>query len=349
MNIQTPHIVFLTPGFADSEVDSTTIPALQVYLLSLRKKLPLARLTVITFQFPFTEKKYDWHGIKVIPLNGENKRLKKLIVWRKAKKQLKLLQKQQNIDVLHSFWIGECSKIAQQFSEKNNIKHVVTVMGQDAVLKNRFAKNLVNSSAKIISLSKNHQEDLLQTHRLESRIIPWHLDTSSFPPIKQSTIDILGVGSLNSIKNYDDFIDVVSELIKLKTNIKISIIGDGHLREALEIKTKKLKLQDYITFEGELPRKKVLEKMAQSNILLHTSQYESFGFVFLEALYSGMHIVSRNVGLAHSGFYWSICRNKFEIIDTLKERLKHKRAKKTRIELYSSQLTLNAYLNLYDA
>ena len=59
MKIKNSHIVFLTPGFAESEKDSTTIPALQVYLKNLKKKLPKTKMTIITFQFPFINKVYD--------------------------------------------------------------------------------------------------------------------------------------------------------------------------------------------------------------------------------------------------------------------------------------------------
>ena len=86
MEIQKQHIVFLTPGFAESDKDSTTIPALQVYLKSLRKTLPDTKMTLLAFQFPFSKTIYDWHGIEVILLNGKNKRIKKLWVWRKAMK-----------------------------------------------------------------------------------------------------------------------------------------------------------------------------------------------------------------------------------------------------------------------
>jgi hypothetical protein len=209
MNTTNQHIVFLTPGFAESEEDSTTIPALQVFLKSMRKALPNAKLTLLTFQFPFTKKAYDWHGIEVIPLNGQNKRLKKLWTWKKATKTLKKIHQKEKIDTIHSFWIGECSRIGQQFSEKYNINHVVTVMGQDASIENSYAKNLTASNTKMVTLSENHQAVLLETYNLKSTIISWHLDTIEFPDLQENTIDILGVGSLNTIKNYSDFIEII--------------------------------------------------------------------------------------------------------------------------------------------
>ncbi|AXG69439.1 2-deoxystreptamine glucosyltransferase [Kordia sp. SMS9] len=343
------HIVFLTPGFAESEADSTTIPALQVFLKSMRKALPNARLTIITFQFPFSKKTYDWHGMKVIPLNGQNKRWRKLRTWRKATKTLKKLHKTQKIDTIHSFWIGECARIGQKFADRYKLNHIVTVMGQDAIIKNSHGVYLKNSDTKLVTLSENHQRALQSNYQLNSTIIPWHLDVSEFPALQKNTIDILGVGSLNTIKNYEDFIDVISALANTQTNLNVVIIGDGDLRAALETKIQKLQLEKTITLLGQLPRTEVLSTMAQSNILLHTSSYESFGFVFLEALYSGMHIVSYNVGLAKASQNWHVCEDKIDLIDACSAIRSQEVLPKKRVLLSAETETINAYLSLYHA
>lgn len=349
MNTTNQHIVFLTPGFAESEKDSTTIPALQVFLKSLRKALPNAKLTLLTFQFPFTKKKYDWHGIEVIPLNGQNKRLKKLWTWKKALKRLHKLHKAQKIDTIHSFWIGECSQIGERFSKKYSINHVVTVMGQDASIENLYAKSLVASNAKMVALSENHQTELLKNYNLDSTIIPWHLDVDEFPALQENTIDVLGVGSLNTVKNYSDFIAVISAIAKTHTNLNVAIIGDGTLRDTLQQKIQNLSLENTITLLGKLPRTEVLEKMAQAKILLHTSHYESFGFVFLEALYSGMQLASYPVGLAKASQHWKVCNSKTELIKACENLLSLPNTQKKRIELSSESTSINAYITLYHA
>lgn len=341
--------MFLTPGFAKSENDSTTIPALQVFLKSIRKALPNATLTLLTFQFPFTKKKYHWNGIQVIPLNGQNKRLKKLWTWKKAAKTLKKLHKKQKIATVHSFWIGECSRIGQQFASKYNVNHIVTVMGQDASVKNSFAKDLIGTNAKIVTLCKNHQTALTKTYNIPSSIIPWHLDVANFPQLQENTIDILGVGSLNTIKNYPDFIDIIANIAKTHNNLNVVIIGDGILRNSIETKIKNLHLENTITLLGELPRTEVFQKMAQSKILLHTSIYESFGFVFLEALYAGAHIVSYNVGLAKPASHWHVGYDIHQLTDACKSILSRENEQKKRTVLSSETETITAYLSLYHA
>lgn len=341
-------IVFLTPGFAKSEQDSTNIPALQVFLKGLRHKLPEAKLTVITFQYPHTAQIYNWFGIEVIPLNGQSKKAKKLQTWHKAKKTLQMIHTVEKITAIHSFWIGECARIGERFAKKCNIKHVITVMGQDAIIKNSFSKYLKGKTTDIVTLSHNQQKHLLKTYNAPSIIIPWSIEIDNFPELKERTIDILGVGSLNKTKNYLAFIDVIFEIQKIHKTIRVGIIGDGEMATLLREKIKQLSLQNTITLYGKLDRTLVLEKMSQSKILLHTSSYESFGFVFLEALYSGMHIVSFDVGMAEKSNYWSVCKSEDELILACQDFITLKLNFNRRHNV-SLDATLEAYLSLYRA
>ncbi|WP_282031263.1 glycosyltransferase [Winogradskyella eximia] len=349
METKTSHIVFLTPGFAKSETDSTTIPALQVYLKSLKLILPNTQLTLITFQFPFSNKPYKWHGINVIPLNGKNEYLKKLWTWKKALLALNKIHLKNPITTVHSFWIGECSLIGSRFSKKHNIKHITTVMGQDANLNNSYVKPLKNSDTKIVTLSKNHNTTLFKHYKLDSVIIPWDLDSTTFPELQESTIDILGVGSLNKVKNYSVFMTIIANLVKTNPNLKAEIIGEGSLRVLLEKQIEFLKLKNNITLIGQLPRQAVLKKMSQAKVLLHTSKYESFGYVFLEALYSGMQIVSFDVGIAQSIETWRICDFEKEMLETLKNILNDpKTPNKQRVSLNKYDSGIQSYLKLYN-
>ncbi|MBD09158.1 MAG: hypothetical protein CMC68_00165 [Flavobacteriaceae bacterium] len=348
MKLKNTHIVFLTPGFAESETDSTTIPSLQIYLKCLKALLPNTKMTLLAFQFPFSNKTYNWNGIDVIPLNGKNKHLKKLLIWRNARRALLKLHTENPIATIHSFWIGECSLIGSRFSKKHSIKHITTAMGQDVKLGNKYVKPLLNTNTEIITLSENHKSILFDNYKLKSNIIPWQLDTSSFPSLQNSTIDILGVGSLNEVKNYSVFIKIISGLSKTNPNLKVEIIGEGALQMQLKKQIETLNLNDVITITGKLPRLKVYEKMAQAKVLLHTSKFESFGFVFLEALYSGMQIVSFNVGIASPILEWQICSTENEMTEALKAVINEPIKDKSRVALTEQDYCVKSYLKLYN-
>ncbi|WP_296381221.1 glycosyltransferase [Winogradskyella sp.] len=348
MKTLKPHIIFLTPGFAESEKDSATIPALQVYLKALQKAKPEIKMTLIAFQFPFSNENYIWNDINIIPINGRNRRVKKLWVWKKAFLTLNKLHKENPIIAIHSFWIGECSLIGSRFSKQHNIKHIVTAMGQDANLGNRHIKSIESHNTQVVTLSKNQHSSLLENYNINSEIIPWFLDDVSFSELKASTIDILAVGSLNKVKNYELFISIIASLIKTHSHIKVEIIGEGIEQKKTENKIALLGLTKAITLVGKLDRKKVIEKMMQSDILLHTSNYESFGFVFLEALSTGMKIVSKNVGIAdENNEKWAVCNTEIEMIESCTKFL-DSTTKKERVILNSKEFTISAYLKLYN-
>lgn len=314
------HIVFLTPGFAQNEQDTTTIPALQEYIFALKKVQPELKITIIAFQFPFTKSSYDWHNCHVIPLNGKNQKLKKILIWNSAFQSLKKLNKKQPISIIHSFWLGECAFVGNLFSNKFDIKHICTLMGQDVKRKNFYLKLLPLQKMNLICLSTFQKHYLLKNNSLQPHIIPWGITKTKFLPLTQKTIDIIGVGSLIPVKNYDLFIDIVHEIHKTLP-IKVVVLGDGKDKEKLQKKIKQLQLENAITFTGKLPYNKTLEYISKAKVLLHTSHFESFGMIFPEALESKTLIVSKNVGCAIPSENWFIAETIEELILACKKGL----------------------------
>ena len=218
-------------------------------------------------------------------------------------------------------------------------------MGQDVLKPNYFVKLISPKKCSIITLSQRQHDFLKNNFSLESQIIPWGINEEEFPDLQEKKIDILGVGSINSVKNYNLFIDIISEL-KIE-GLKIEIIGDGLLRNKLLTKLHETQLKNTITVTGELPRKNVLEKMAKAKILLHTSNYESFGLVFLEAMYSAMQIISFEVGIAKESSAWKVCSNKEEAILKLREALSNQNQQE-RILLLDIKNTVSQYCTIYN-
>lgn len=345
MNFSNKHIVFLTPGFAQNEQDTTTIPALQEYIFALKNEEPQLKITIIAFQFPFNNKSYNWHNCTIIPLNGKNSKLKKIFVWQKAYSTLKKIHQECPIGILHSFWIGECSLIGQYFTTKKNINSIVTAMGQD-VFKNKYALFLNKNTTKIVTLSKNHHDELFKNYNIESKIIPWGITKKRFLNSTIKTIDIIGVGSLITLKNYELFIDVIFEINK-NTSLKIILIGDGTEKEKLQEKIKRLNLENTITLTGLLSYQKTLEYLSKAKVLLHTSNYESFGMIFPEALESKTFIVSKNVGCAFSMKNWIITETKEEMILACRKALTMHFSEK-HLNPYVVEKTVENYLKLYN-
>ena len=59
---------------------------------------------------------------------------------------------------------------------------------------------------------------------------------------------------------------------------------------------KELDLESHIEFLGNLPQSKIRELLNRSKLLIHTSEYETFGLVAIEAHSVGVPVVSINQG-----------------------------------------------------
>ena len=64
---------------------------------------------------------------------------------------------------------------------------------------------------------------------------------------------------------------------------------------------------------GEKPHVEVLRIMHRTKVFLHTSNYEGFSTVCLEALYAGCHVISFIKPMEHNIEHWHIVQTKEEM------------------------------------
>ena len=340
------NIVILTPGFPSDESDDCCMPYLQVYLKEMAARNKLFKFRVVSVQYPYEPNCYNWHGIPVSAIGGKNRRFPmRLHYWRKTWTQLSRLHREEPIDVVHSLWLSECTFLAQKWTNSNRVKHITTAMGQDVLTQNRYL-NRINFDGLPTAVVSSVQGKYLEksTGKQATRIIPWGLDKFDVNEAERS-IDILGVGALTVLKDFGLFLKVIATVLKTNPNIKATLIGDGPERPHLEALAKALKISDSVKFLGNVSRPKVLDLMTRSKVFLHTSTFESQGYVFNEAMANGMSIVSRKVGLAEPSVRWLICETEQEmagdVISLLEQDFKP-------LALLPVQETIEAYEKLYN-
>ncbi len=300
MEIAQKHIVLLTPGFPKDERDDTCIPALQIFAKRLQK-LQHCKVTVVAIHYPSKKIEYVWNGIKVYSLG-----FKKMFLGVKKRSVFRVLEtihEKQKISVLHSFWLGECAYYGHYFSKKHRLKHLTTLMGQDAKKGNKFVKKLPSDCMQLITLSAFQQDLFYTNYGVKTKIIPWGVEKFE-EDYKEKYIDIIGVGSLINLKNYTAFIETILLLQKEFPAIRSVLVGEGKQAKQLQKLVKQKQLQNNITFTGKLPYDETQKQIARSKILLHPSHYESFGMVFAEAMAHKAYIVSQKTGIAQESMFW---------------------------------------------
>lgn len=343
-------IVLLTPGFPADENDSTCTTYLQDLVLSYKEYYPHAKIEVITFQYPHKEKDYLWHGVKVYSAGGANSKfLSRWLTWRKVLKRLEKINAEGKIDVIHSFWLTECTYIAQQFCNKHKIQHVASIMGQDVKEENKYLSRIDLEKVKVVGIAHTLASKYFKLkNRRVNAIIPFGVDTKKMIRKANVTrdIDVLGVGALSSLKNYSMFIEVVLEVRKKFPDIKAKIVGEGEEKSKLKKMIIENGLQSNIELIGEIPHTQVFEMMNRSKILLHTSSFEGQSMVISEALYAGAYVLCFDVVRATLSEKILICNNKQIMIMTLRQLLKEK-MDHSAADIQTTQQAADQYFELY--
>lgn len=108
----------------------------------------------------------------------------------------------------------------------------------------------------------------------------------------KKVIKLISVGKFTPRKGFDTLIHVIAEVIKMNKNTKLVIIGDGPERVNIENLIHELNLDSYIKLIGHIPNIKIPKYYTNSDIFISFQKEESFANVYIEALASGLPIVT---------------------------------------------------------
>jgi len=288
--------ILFTPSFAWNEEDTVCIPHSQQFALLFKRLRPELELKIVSLRYPFHRNPYRWHGIEVLPSNGQmKKKLGAFLTWVYAYRRLLHLRKQYTIRGILSLWIGEEALIGNRFARKYKIPHFIWISGQDAREGNKHVRRIRPEARQLVAMSDFLKHEFNRNYGIEPmHVLENGIRDSAFPPFNNGLrpIDVIGVGALSSLKNYSAFIDIIYQLKQDHPQIQALIAGDGPERAMLEEKIRTLGLEDNLKLAGMVPHTKVFDYMNQSKCFLHTSHYEGNSNVLIEALYSGCQVAS---------------------------------------------------------
>jgi glycosyltransferase involved in cell wall biosynthesis len=344
-------LIILTPGFPANEADSTCVTPLQIFVKALQQNYPGVKIIVLTFQYPFVAKNYRWNNINVIAFGGKGKgKLFRLTVWFRVWQRLKKLNRQYHIMGLLSFWLNECTFIGSKFARLKGLKHYCWLLGQDAKAGNAYVSRLNMKGDELIAISDFIVKKYHRNYNIRpAHVIPIGLDTSLFSKDEiEKDIDIIGVGSLIPLKQYHIFVETISLLKMYYPNIKTIICGDGPKMRRLSAMKKSFGLENNLVLKGELPYPEILKLMQRSKILLHTSAYEGFGYVNLEALYAGASVVSFVKPMDEPIPNWHIVNNEKDMLRKVKAILSDTKNSPRSILPFNVTDSAKAMMKLFD-
>lgn len=125
---------------------------------------------------------------------------------------------------------------------------------------------------------------------LPNAIRTQHFKTQRNYNISKGPFKLISIASLVPKKNHTYLIDVVKVLHDRGFDIEAEVLGDGPLMNALREKVDVLGLKDRFFFRGSVGD--VPQRLWNAHLYVHPAWYEPFGLVLLEAMASGLPVVS---------------------------------------------------------
>ncbi|WP_370479806.1 N-acetyl-alpha-D-glucosaminyl L-malate synthase BshA [Tamlana flava] len=164
----------------------------------------------------------------------------------------------------------------------------------------------INKSDAVTAVSKSLKEDTLRLFDVKNEIhvVPNFIDLEKYNHesytdcqraimAKDDEKIIAHISNLRPVKRVQDVISVFYNIQK-EMPAKLMFIGEGPEKERVEMRCQELGILDQVVFFG---KSNEIDKILRfSDLFLLTSETESFGLAALEAMASGVPVISSNTG-----------------------------------------------------
>jgi 1,4-alpha-glucan branching enzyme len=215
------------------------------------------------------------------------------------------------IATVHSTWKGEAEVIrGEPYSRLNaNEKFLVSFNWFLRI----FEERMMNRAQRLIAVSVFTRRELLQyygTNPNKIRVIHNGVDTVKFQPaadkrrVKQELgfnpdePAILSVGRLYARKGLFTLIESIPAVVKRFPHTKFIISGKGQSNEMAKLvaHAERLGVRGNMIFTGYYPDKKLPKLFQAADVFAFSTFYEHHPFAVLEAMATGLPVVTTNVG-----------------------------------------------------
>lgn len=168
---------------------------------------------------------------------------------------------------------------------------------------------------------------------------------------------ITHISNFRKVKRIDDVINIFEKVNK-KLSSKLIFVGDGPERNKAELLCREKNLSNNVIFLGNL--KSTIEVLNISDLFLLPSEKESFGLAALEAMASGVPVIStlsggipelvehgKNGYLSNIGDINNMAQNSIKILKTKSTHLNFKMSALERAKYFDIENILPQYEKLY--
>ena len=296
-----------------SEIGKNDGGGMSVYVQQISKHLSEKHnVTVVTGEKAesFKSKNLEFISLNIFEpeLNVEDKEIHLQIFKNKLEESLEL----KSFDIIHAhYWLS--GLVAKEISNELNIPFVFTSHSLGVFLdgynKERVdCEKIVMTSSNIVTASSVFETMLItDTYKVDEnkikRVTPG-VDRKIFSPdlsVKKDNI-FLSIGRIQEQKGQLQTLEFLNNFKKIENDFKCIFIGgpsgkygNEYLND-LKQTVEDFNLEKYVEFLDSLPQTKIIELLNKSKLLIHTSQFETFGLVAIEANTMGVPVLTTNNG-----------------------------------------------------
>lgn len=148
-----------------------------------------------------------------------------------------------------------------------------------------IAKRIVKNKNKVIPIYNgiDIKAPILSKEKLRSEL-----------NISREDLILFSAGRLVTWKGFDALIEIMPDLLKINDKFYLFIAGSGPDEKKLSSKINSLNLQNNVKLLGNLERKILLNYLQIADIFILNTEFESFSFQVLEAMYYNVPIITTN-------------------------------------------------------
>jgi glycosyltransferase involved in cell wall biosynthesis len=156
--------------------------------------------------------------------------------------------------------------------------------------------------ATILVVPSTVLSEVFARYGVEARLIANVVDTTRFFPGQYAEISARQEPTLITTRNLEPIYDVATAIrafaiVRRALGSGLLVVaGDGPERARLEALARDLGVADAVSFKGRLPPDDLAVLLRSANVLLNPSRVDNMPNSLLEALASGLPLVSTNVG-----------------------------------------------------
>jgi N-acetyl-alpha-D-glucosaminyl L-malate synthase BshA len=288
--------------------------------------------------------------------------------------------KHEGLDLLHVHYAiphASAAYMAKQILKREgvNLPVITTLHGTDITLLGRDASFepvisfAINESDAVTAVSQSLRTDTYKLFgiNIDIEVIPNFLnpnliDEEIVKEIREeyapnSTPMLIHISNFRPVKRVMDVMEIYKRVNDLKPSVLI-MVGDGPDRSKAEQFARENQLND-VVFVGNV--KNPMELLSAADVMLLPSESESFGLAALEAMASGVPVVSSNAGglpelnrhgvsglMSNVGDVDEMAKQVFYLIEKEERLMKFKDQARERAGAFSLEAVLPLYEKLYD-